>query len=135
MLQTVPPPGKINFTYPSAVGSGKARERRCLALRMLWCYNKTLRGRLFIALFVALKGFSSIMLKKRLARLRGRIYSQGLDGLIVSLPAHRRYLSGFTPDDGQWGETSGWLFITAYHAVLLTDFRYELSAPRTSPAF
>jgi Xaa-Pro aminopeptidase len=102
---------------------------------MLWCYNKTLRGRLFIALFVALKGFSSIMLKKRLARLRGRIYSQGLDGLIVSLPAHRRYLSGFTPDDGQWGETSGWLFITAYHAVLLTDFRYELSAREQAPLF
>ncbi len=68
------------------------------------------------------------MLKKRLARLRRRLRNEGLDGFIISLPAHRRYLSGFTPDDGQWGETSGWLLITASDAVLFTDFRYELTA-------
>ena len=75
------------------------------------------------------------MLKNRLARLRSRISSYGLDGLIISLPAHRRYLSGFTPDDGQWGETSGWLLITACHAALLTDFRYELTAREQAPLF
>jgi Xaa-Pro aminopeptidase len=75
------------------------------------------------------------MLKKRLAGLRRRISSQGLDGLIVSLPAHRRYLSGFAPDDGQWGETSGWLLITACEAALLTDFRYELTAREQAPLF
>lgn len=90
---------------------------------------------LFRALPPARKGFSSFMLKKRLARLRRRLLCQGLDGLIVSLPAHRRYLSGFTPDDGQWGETSGWLLITACDAVLLTDFRYELTAREQAPLF
>jgi Xaa-Pro aminopeptidase len=75
------------------------------------------------------------MLKMRLSRLRRRLKAKGLDGLIVTLPAHRRYLSGFTPDDGQWGETSGWLLITASNAALLTDFRYELTAREQAPLF
>jgi Xaa-Pro aminopeptidase len=75
------------------------------------------------------------MLKKRLAKLRRRLIKNGLDGLIVSLPAHRRYLSGYTPEDGGWGETSGWLLITASDAVLFTDFRYELTALEQAPLF
>lgn len=88
-----------------------------------------------MALWPARKGFASSMLKMRLSRLRRRLRADGLDGLIVTLPAHRRYLSGFTPDDGQWGETSGWLLITASNAVLLTDFRYELTARQQAPLF
>jgi Xaa-Pro aminopeptidase len=68
------------------------------------------------------------MSKLRLARLRRRLAARGLDGLVVSLPAHRRYLAGYTPPDSQPGESSGWLFITASDAVLITDFRYELTA-------
>jgi Xaa-Pro aminopeptidase len=75
------------------------------------------------------------MLKKRISRLRSRLQDNGLDGLIVTLPAHRRYLSGFTPDDGQWGETSGWLLITTSNAALLTDFRYELTAREQAPLY
>ncbi len=92
------------------------------------CYNNTLKPPPFFVRHQARKGFSSIMLKNRLAKLRTRLKSEGLDGIIVSLPANRRYLSGFAPDDGQWGETSGWLLITPCDAVLLTDFRYELTA-------
>lgn len=47
---------------------------------------------------------------------------------MVSLPANRRYLSGFEPDDSQPGESSGHLLITASGAFLLTDFRYQLTA-------
>jgi Xaa-Pro aminopeptidase len=68
------------------------------------------------------------MIKMRLARLRRLIKAQGLDGLLVTLPANRRYLSGFTPDDGQIGESSGSLLVTQTEALLLTDFRYELTA-------
>jgi len=39
------------------------------------------------------------------------------------------------PDDGQWGESSGWLLITASDAVLLTDFRYELTAREQAPLY
>ncbi|MFH1035304.1 MAG: aminopeptidase P family protein [Pseudomonadota bacterium] len=75
------------------------------------------------------------MIKMRLARLRRLIKAQGLDGLLVTLPANRRYLSGFSPDDGQLGESSGALLITQADALLLTDFRYELTARQQAVYF
>jgi len=68
------------------------------------------------------------MIKQRLARLREIIRQEGLDALLVTYPANRRYLSGFKPDDGQWGESSGALLISPHQALLLTDFRYQKSA-------
>ena len=75
------------------------------------------------------------MVKKRIAALRRLLKEKGLDGLLVSLPANRRYLSGFKPEDGQFGESSGSLFISPGDAVLLTDFRYELTAREQAPDF
>ncbi len=75
------------------------------------------------------------MIKARLAKLRGRLKAHDLDGLLVTLPANRRYFSGFTPDDGQWGETSGALLISQDAALLLTDFRYELTAREQATLF
>ncbi len=68
------------------------------------------------------------MIKMRLAKLRRLLAARGLDGLLVTHAANRRYLSGFSPDDGQPGESSGALLITQADALLLTDFRYELTA-------
>ena len=73
------------------------------------------------------------MIKSRLAALRRLLRKQGLDALLVTLPANRRYLSGFTPDDGQWGESSGAVLICQTAALLLTDFRYELTARAQAP--
>ena len=75
------------------------------------------------------------MVKTRLARLRALMRRRKLDGLLVNLPANRRYLSGFTPDDGQIGESSGALFISQGQAVILTDFRYELTANEQARLF
>lgn len=75
------------------------------------------------------------MIKKRLARARALILHYKLDGLLVSMPANRRYLSAFTPDDGQLGESSGTLLISQTAAFLLTDFRYELTAQKQAPLF
>lgn len=75
------------------------------------------------------------MIKMRLARLRRLLAKQKLDGLLVSLPANRRYLSGFTPADGQLGESSGCLLITQRDALLLTDFRYQLTAQEQAACF
>jgi Xaa-Pro aminopeptidase len=75
------------------------------------------------------------MIKKRLARLRAQIQVADLDGLLVTLPANRRYLSGFQHDDGQWGESSGALLVTPNQALILTDFRYALSAKEQAPYF
>jgi Xaa-Pro aminopeptidase len=75
------------------------------------------------------------MIKTRLAKLRGLLARQGLDALLVTLPANRRYLSGFAAEDGQWGESSGALLISQNAALLLTDFRYELTARAQAPYF
>lgn len=75
------------------------------------------------------------MVKLRLARLRALLRKENLDGLLVTLPANRRYLSGFLPDDGQWGESSGALLITQGDALIFTDFRYQLSAQEQAACF
>ncbi len=73
------------------------------------------------------------MIKSRLAALRKLLKTEALDGLLVTLPANRRYLSGFAARDGQWGESSGALLISQNAALLLTDFRYELTARAQAP--
>ena len=75
------------------------------------------------------------MIKTRLAKARELIGKQDLEALVVSLPVNRRYLSGYTPDDGQWGESSGWLVIAATAAVLITDSRYGLTAREQAGLF
>ena len=75
------------------------------------------------------------MIKSRLAKLRAFLTQQGLDALLVTLPANRRYLSGFAAEDGQWGESSGALLICRSAALLLTDFRYELTARAQAPYY
>lgn len=51
-----------------------------------------------------------------------------VDALLVSSPANRRYISGFTGSNGV-------LAITANAALLLTDFRYIEQARSESPGF
>ncbi len=67
----------------------------------------------------------------RLAALREQLAQHGLDGLLVSGLANRRYLSGFTADDSDWGA----LLITGGAALLLTDFRYQLWASQEARDF
>ena len=57
----------------------------------------------------------------RLAAVRELLPAQEIDALLVSGPENRRYLSGFTASDPDWGM----LLISAKAARLLTDFRYE----------
>ncbi len=68
------------------------------------------------------------MIVDRLRRLRQSLTKQDFDVLLVSKPANRRYLSGFT------GST-GWLFISASRAVLSVDFRYVEQAKQETPDF
>jgi len=53
----------------------------------------------------------------RIAKLRQRLQELGLDALIVSQPANRRYLSGFTG-------SAGYLLISEHDTLIATDFRY-----------
>jgi Xaa-Pro aminopeptidase len=62
----------------------------------------------------------------RLEQLRKEIAEQKLDGLLITDPLNRRYVSGFTG-------TAGWLLITAERAMLAVDFRYYERAAREAP--
>jgi Xaa-Pro aminopeptidase len=53
----------------------------------------------------------------KLLKLREKLLTQGMDGLLILRPQNRRYLSNFTG-------SSGALLITANKALLFTDFRY-----------
>jgi Xaa-Pro aminopeptidase len=60
-------------------------------------------------------------LSLRLAAVRELLPAQEVDAFLVSGPENRRYLSGFTASDPDWGM----LLISAGAALLLTDFRYQ----------
>lgn len=52
----------------------------------------------------------------------------GTPALLVTAPANRRYLSGFTG-------SSGWLLVTPVRQRLITDSRYEEAAAAEAPDF
>ncbi|RLC77382.1 MAG: Xaa-Pro dipeptidase [Chloroflexi bacterium] len=64
----------------------------------------------------------------RLEKLREAIAAEGLDGLLVTQPENRRYLSGFTG-------SAGVLLITPDFALIATDFRYFEQVGRECPQF
>ena len=66
---------------------------------------------------------------KRVGGLRDAIRDQGeVDGILITDPYNRRYLSGFIG-------SAGYLFVTATDAVLVTDFRYTEQAGEQAKGF
>ena len=64
----------------------------------------------------------------RLAKLRPKLTEKELDGILISQPENRFYLSGFNG-------SAGYLFITAKDAILATDFRYIEQAKAQAPDY
>ena len=64
----------------------------------------------------------------RLHRLRETLEDEELDGILISTPENRRYVSGFAG-------TAGYLLVSQSDAVLATDFRYVEQAERQAPEF
>lgn len=64
----------------------------------------------------------------RLAECRRAMAELELEAFIITGPANRRYLSGFTGDNGL-------LFVDAARQILFTDFRYEEQARLEAPAW
>lgn len=62
----------------------------------------------------------------RLDKLRQRITEHDIDGMLITDPLNRRYLSGFAG-------TAGWLLVTAERAMLAVDFRYYERAAQDAP--
>ncbi|TCT26937.1 Xaa-Pro aminopeptidase [Melghiribacillus thermohalophilus] len=57
----------------------------------------------------------------RLEQLRQLLKEQNLEGLIITSPKNRRYMTGFTG-------TAGIVFVTLDEAIFMTDFRYTEQA-------
>ena len=71
----------------------------------------------------------------RLARFRTCLQDQAFDTFLVLQAENRRYLSGYTAEDGQFDESAGALFITPERQLLATDSRYETQAKIEAPEF
>lgn len=69
----------------------------------------------------------------RVDALRRKMGDTGIDGLLVTHPTNRRYLTGFTADDTPPNESSGHLLITASSAVLVTGSVNVTQAEAQSP--
>jgi Xaa-Pro aminopeptidase len=64
----------------------------------------------------------------RLKKLRQGLAEKELEGIFISQPENRYYLSGFDGSDG-------YLFITSKETVLATDFRYTEQAETQAPDY
>ena len=72
---------------------------------------------------------------ERLDRLRRMMKDEGVEAVLVTSPANRRYYSGFEADDPMMNESSGCLLIMLRSQYLLTDSRYTEAAAKEGPRF
>src|SRR5579859_7315901 len=72
---------------------------------------------------------------ERLERLRAQLQARNVDGLLVSQPESRYYLSGYTGHDLPPRDSAGYLLITAREALLLTDPRTSEQAASEAPCY
>src|SRR5215213_11244573 len=56
----------------------------------------------------------------RLGTVRAMLSERGLDAVLVTHPANRRYLSGYSGDDVAPNSSAGVLLLAAHVAVLMT---------------
>ncbi|NLA07815.1 MAG: aminopeptidase P family protein [Firmicutes bacterium] len=68
------------------------------------------------------------MVKNRLVALREKLSPAGIDGLLITRPENRRYMTGFTG-------SAGVVVVTADDACFITDFRYVEQAAYQAPEF
>lgn len=72
----------------------------------------------------------------RLARLQALLARRGIDALLVTQPANRRYLSGYSGADHGIQESAGVLLVPRRgQPLLLTDSRFLLQAQEETPGF
>jgi Xaa-Pro aminopeptidase len=72
---------------------------------------------------------------RRLGRLRADLDARGLEGILVSQPESRYYLSGYTGHDLPPRDSAGYLLVTPTRALLLTDPRTTEQAASEAPDF
>lgn len=67
-------------------------------------------------------------MNRRMEQMVAQLSPRGLDGMLISAPENRRYLSGFTG-------SAGYLLIASGDAVLVTDSRYTEQATNQAPDY
>lgn len=70
----------------------------------------------------------NVLISERLTAVRAQFDKWDVDGVLITHPANRRWLSGFTGSAGS-------LLLTAEDAWIFTDFRYWEQAESQAPAF
>ena len=75
------------------------------------------------------------VIEKRIRKFRNILAKEKLDAFMVLVEENRRYLSGFTGEDGKCDESAGALFITKESALLATDSRYDIQAQTEAVLF
>ncbi len=65
------------------------------------------------------------IIKKRIEQLRNSIANNKFDTVLILSDENRRYLSGYSGEDGSYDETAGILVITQNDLILVTDSRYD----------
>ena len=74
--------------------------------------------------------------EERVARLQKKLARKKLDGLLITEPHNRRYLSGYSAADHGIGESAGVLLIPAKgQSILMTDSRFVLQAEQEAAGF
>ncbi|MFC1987584.1 M24 family metallopeptidase [Chloroflexota bacterium] len=91
--------------------SVRARQKRYISQPIRWHKKKMI-----------------LNIANRLTKLRQSLAEKEIDGIFVSLPENRYYLSGF---DG----AAGYLLVTPQDTVLATDFRYVEQAKIQAPDY
>lgn len=71
---------------------------------------------------------SNSLFTQRLSAVRAQLPQWKVDGVLISSPSNRRWLSGFTG-------SNAYLLVTHDKALLATDFRYWGQAAEQAPAF
>jgi len=76
------------------------------------------------------------MIQSRIHKLQASLRGRSLDAVLITEPANRRYLSGYTAADHGIQESSGALLIPKNgRPWLLTDSRFELQAQEEAEGF
>jgi Xaa-Pro aminopeptidase len=76
---------------------------------------------------------SLTVFEQRVEALRGSFADAGIDGILVTHPTNRRYLTGFTADDTPPNESSGHLVISRDQIALVTGSVNITQAEAQSP--
>jgi Xaa-Pro aminopeptidase len=72
--------------------------------------------------------YSLDTLARRIERVREAMHERGVDGMLVSHPQNRNYLTGFSGHDDPPLDTAGMLIIGPDDVCLVTDGRYDIQA-------